>query len=95
MPANSFVLAAALVSAAAAPEQPPLVARSDGSWLVTEAIHEDSPPLASVTRGLLIDEEERAEARRDYEAVAEAEQEAAARRAFEEAIDAARREPRL
>jgi hypothetical protein len=100
MPATPFILLlAAMATATAAPgpspDRPLLAARNDGSWLVTEAIHEAPPPLASVTGGLLIDEEPPAEAREDYEAVAEAEEEAAAQRAFEEAIDAARREPRL
>ncbi len=90
-PATLILLLAAAVSAPA--ERPPLAERSDGSWAVLEAMHEEPPPLALVTDGLLIDEQEWAEAQAGAEAVARAEAEAAARRAFEEAVDAARREP--
>ena len=91
MPAATLILLFA--AAVSAPAGEPLAARGDGSWVVLEAIHEEPPPLAAVTGGLLIDEQRWAEARAEAEAVAEAEAEAAAQRAFEEAVDAARREP--
>ena len=92
MPATTLLLLLGAVASTPAGEQPP-AAQSDGSWLIPEAIAEDKPPLAEVTGGLLIDEQEWAEAQVEGEAVAEAEAEAAAQRAFEEAVDAARREP--
>jgi hypothetical protein len=99
MPAAPLALflaafASATAAPAPAPDRPPLAADSGGGWRVTEAIHEELPPLASVTGGLLIDEEQWVEAREAARAIAEAEAEAAAERAFEEAVDAARREPR-
>ena len=87
--ASVALLLALAATTAAQPAEPPLLAaRSDGTWLVIKAIHEEPPPLAAVTDGLVVDEEDRSEAR-----AAEGELEAAAQRAFEEAVDAARREP--
>jgi len=98
MPAAPLTFALAALASTAAAQAPAseqlLAARSDGSWQVIEAIHEQAPPLALVTGGLLIDEEEWTEAQEAAKAIAEAEAAAAAQRAFEQAVDAARREPR-
>lgn len=93
MPATALALFLAAVSASAG-ERPLLAAGGDGSWLVLEAIAEEAPPLDAVTGGLLIDEEKWAEASDAAREVAIFDLEEAARRAFEEAVDAARREPR-
>ena len=98
MAAAPLIFALAVLASTAAAQAPEpeqlLAAHSDGSWQVLEAIHEQSPRLASVTSGLLTDEEEWTEAQNAAKAIAEAEAESAAQRAFEEAVDAARREPR-
>ena len=75
---------------------PLLVARADGSWTITRAIHPAPVSLAATTGGLVLlggeelptsFDEEAEDAR---EALREAELEAAERRAYEEAIDQAR-----
>lgn len=71
--------------------RPILVAHADGSWEIGETIGEDGPALAVATHGLVIDDEEWLEAQAADD-ISETESEAAARRAFEEAVDVARQE---
>ena len=98
MPVLTALFALASLSATA-PGQPSgasgaiLVAEADGSWLITETIGESGAALAIATDGLLIDEEEWAEAQRADREQREAESDEALRRAFEEAADSVRREP--
>lgn len=78
-------------------EAPLLVARSDGSWTITRAIHPAPVSLAAATGGLLLlAGEEPAPQLIDRdpdqarEALRRAELEADERRAYEEAVDQAR-----
>jgi len=89
-----LAILAANGSAAAdqANSEPVLRANADGSWTITRAIDEEPAPLAVATRGLVIDEEEWAEAQDAERGAAEAKDEAAVQRLFEEAVDSARRE---
>jgi len=98
MPAASFILALASLAVAGPEHQPSssrpvLVAQADGGWSITEKIPENGPTLAVATEGLLVDEEEWAEAQWAERERRELDEDEAYRRAFEEAVDAARREP--
>jgi hypothetical protein len=98
MPAASVMLSLASLALATAPQQPAseqpfLVAQADGTWSITEEIHEQGPALAVATDGLLIDEEEWAEAEQAEREHREMLDDEDFERAFEEAVDAERQEP--
>ena len=81
---------------AQAPAQaaPLLVAHADGSWEITRAIEEEAPALAFATDDLLTDEPDFGSGPLTRDALREAELDEQAEDAFEEAIDAARRDER-
>jgi hypothetical protein len=95
-----FILAAALAAAAAAPAPPPetppgeaaplLVAHADGSWTITREIREEPPMLEIASDFLLVDWT----GADDRDAMRAGEEERQADEAFEEAIEAARRDER-
>ena len=89
-------LAAGAAPAAPPPEksqsqgEPILVRNADGSWTITRAIEEPAPELSVATDALLMDEPDFvADAR---EALRDDELELQAEDAFEDAIEAARRD---
>jgi hypothetical protein len=75
----------------AQPQAEPLIVRNaDGSWTITRAIEEPAPQLSLATDALLIDEPDFAAAPR--EALRDEEIDQQAEDAFEEAVEAARRD---
>lgn len=92
--AAAAALAAAAQPAAEVPS--PIVANADGSWTIIRDIEEPPVSLAQLTRGL-IEAEEAIEAETwnsERERMRDAEADEMIQQAFEEAIDAARSEPR-
>ena len=90
-------LAAVAAPAGAPPAEkaqaaPLLVAHADGSWEITRAIEEEAPLLAFATDDLLVDEPDFGFGPLTRDALREAELDEQAEDAFEEAIDAARRD---
>ncbi|SRR5688572_29172244 len=102
MPLPLSLLAAAVLSTAAAAQTTPagadqdlIVANADGSWTITADIHEAPVSLALLTDGLLEDED-MSETHAwpldtERERMREREQDDQVERAFEEAIDAVTR----
>ncbi|HWT14058.1 MAG TPA: hypothetical protein VN231_14990 [Allosphingosinicella sp.] len=98
-PAFAFLALATLAggadAAAGEPSGPPspadsaMIAHGDGSWSVTRPIAEPPVPIEAATGGLIVEEEEG-----EAEKIGEVEADEAADRAFEEAVDQARREER-
>ncbi len=87
-----FILAASASAGVQAPsaDRPLLVAEANGDWAILEDVREAPLRLAYHTDGLVTDEDRRAANEADR--LAEAEAEENAQRAFEEALDAARRD---
>ena len=94
--ASLFALGLAAAAAPAAPAQPKaqaeplLVANADGSWTITRTIEEPAPALSFATDELLTDEPDLAADPR--ESLREDELEMQVEDAFEDAVDAARRD---
>ena len=75
----------------APPAQPVLVAEADGSWTITQPIHEDPWAVELATDGLVSDDE----AVEDRESIRAAELDEKVEDAFEDAVDGARAEERF